>query len=74
MIKRANWGGRNSKKLILKDSIKFLNRSEKKFDWDNDKLSEIEVKEDQSKMIHPNVPAEIPGIELESNLAAPSRV
>ena len=47
MIKRANWWEHKSKKLILKDSIKFLNRSGKNFSWDSDKLSELKVKEDQ---------------------------
>ena len=58
----------------VKASIKFLNWSGKNFDLDNNELSKLEVTEDQSKMIHPTIPAEIPGIELESDLATPSRV
>ena len=46
MIKRANWWGRKSKELTLKGSIKFINCSGKRFNWDNDELSELEVKED----------------------------
>ena len=52
----------------------FLNRKGEKFDWDNNKLSKLEVKKDPSKMIHPNISAELPGVELQRNLTTPSRV
>ena len=44
MLKIACKWGRKRKKLVMKDSIQFLNRKRKKFDWDNDKLSDLEVK------------------------------
>ena len=47
MLKIANAWGRMSKRLILKDSITFTNQHGKKFDWENDDLSDLEVKNDQ---------------------------
>ena len=73
-LKIANAWGRKSKRLILKDSITFTNQHGKKFDWENDNLSDLEVKNDQLKMIHPTIPAELTGIKLKSDRAAPSRV
>ena len=70
ILKVANTWDRKSKKLILKNTIQFLNRKGKKFNWDNNKLSDLEVKEDQLKMIHPNIPVELPGIELGINWTA----
>ena len=58
----------------MKDSIQFLNRKGKKFEWYNDKLSNLEVKKDPIKMVHPDIPAELPGINLERDLHTPSRV
>ena len=40
MIKTASAWGRKSKKLIMKDSVQFLNRKREKFDWDNDDLDD----------------------------------
>ena len=74
MLKIACEWGRTSKKLVMKDSIQFLNRKGKKFDWDNDELSELEAKKDPLKIIHPDIPAELPGIELEHDHNTPSRV
>ena len=74
MLKIACKWGRKSKKLVMKDSIQFLNRKGKKFEWYNDELSNLEVKKDPSKMIHPDIPAELPGIELERDRNTPSRV
>ena len=58
----------------MKDSIQFLNRKGKKFNWDNDKLYDLEVKKDPMKMIHLNIPAELTGIKLERDLNTPLRV
>ena len=74
MLKIACEWGRKIKKLVMKDSIQFLNRKGKKFDWDNDELSDLEVKKDPSKMIHPDIPEYLPGIELERERNTPSRV
>ena len=38
MLKIACEWGLKSKNLVMKDSIQFLDRRGKKFDWDNDKL------------------------------------
>ena len=40
----------------MKYSIQFFNRKGKKFDWDNDELSNLEVKKDPIKTIHPDIP------------------
>ena len=58
----------------MEDSIQFLNRKGKKFNWDNDELSDLEVKKDPIKMIYPDIPAELPGIKLECDLNTLSRV
>ena len=74
MLKIACDWGRKRKKLVMKDSIQFLKRKGKTFDWDNDEPSDLEVKKDPIKMIHPDIPAELPGIKLERDLNTPSRV
>ena len=74
LIKTASAWGRKSKKLIMKDSVQFLNRKGEKFDWDNDDLDDLEVKKDPSKLIHPDVLAEFPGMELQRDQNTPSRV
>ena len=65
---------RKIKDLVMKDSIQFLNRKGKNFDWDNDELSDLEVKKDTLKTIHPDIPEELPGIELEHDHNNPSQV
>ena len=58
----------------MKDSIQFLNRKKReKFDWDNDKLSNLEVKTDPYKMIHPNISGKLPRSELERDHTTPSQ-
>ena len=74
MLKIAYKWGRKIKKLVIKDSIKLLNRKGNKFDWDKDKLSNLEVKKDPLKIIHPDIPEELPGIEFERDHNTPSRV
>ena len=55
------------KGIIWGKDIQFLNRHEKKFDWDNDNMDEIHVNEDEVELIHPDIVANIPGIELVSD-------
>ena len=74
LLKVASAWGRKSKKLAMKDSIQFLNRKGEKFDWDYDKLSNLEVKTEPSKMIHPDILVELPGMELQCGCNTPSRV
>ena len=57
----------------MKDSVQFLNRKGEKFDWDNDKMSDLEVKTDPSKMIHPDLLAELPGIDFQRDRTNPSQ-
>ena len=64
LLKVASAWGRKRKKLAMKDSVQFLNRKGEKFDWDDDELSDLEVKTEPSKMIHPDISAELPGMEL----------
>ena len=71
MLKIASEWGRKSKKLVMRDSIQFLNRKGNYFDWDNDELSDLEVNKDPIKMIHPDIPAELPRINLEQDLQTP---
>ena len=64
MFKIACEWGRKSKKLVMKDSIQFLNRKGKRFNWDNDELSDLEVIKDPLKTIHPDITEELPGIKV----------
>ena len=43
----------------------FLIRKGNAFDWDNDDLLEFKAVEEQSKLIHPDIISEIPGVETE---------
>ena len=71
MIKKASAWGRKSKEIIANNAIQFCNRHGGKFDWDNDDLSELEVTTDLPKMIHPDMVANLPGLELESVFPTP---
>ena len=71
-IEIANALGRKSKHLIRRESITILNRYHDKFDWENDDMSDLVVTKDQPKLIHPTIAAELSGIEVESDRAAPS--
>ena len=49
-------------------SLEFCNRNKKEFRWENEEFKDDEVVEEgQPKMVHPNIIAETPGIELESD-------
>ena len=67
LIRKANAWVERGKKDILKVRISFLNRKGEKFDWDNDKLTEIEMADKEKKLVQPNFIAGIPGIEVESD-------
>jgi hypothetical protein len=64
--RRKQWEERSS-------TLKFLNRQQQRFDWDNNNLADDEglVEADAS---HPNIPAEFPGINLESEQHRPHHV
>ena len=46
-------------RAIKRNCIDFLNRKGEKFDWDNDDLSDLELTDEQPKMIDPGV-ADVP--------------
>ena len=64
LLKKVNvLAKKNIKKgIILGKDIKFPNRHEKKFDWDNDDMDEMPVNKDEVELIHPDIVANIPGI------------
>jgi len=41
----------------------FLNRNKQKYDWDNEDLSDVVDLSD----VHNDIPAELPGVDLESD-------
>ena len=43
LLKKAEEWGKRVKIAVLRGQIKFLNRHELKFDWDNDDLKEIKL-------------------------------
>ena len=48
--------------------MKLLNCHGKKFDWDKEDIDDDEnVQEFHMKMVHPDIIAEIPGVELEND-------
>jgi hypothetical protein len=59
-----DWGRRHQKEDRAK-TIEFLNRKRQQYDWENDDLKDNEglIEPD---FAHPNIPAEFPGIDLES--------
>ena len=71
MIKKASAWGQQSKEIIAKNATQFRNHHGGKFDWDNDYLSKLEVTTELPKMIHPDMVANLPGIELESDFPTP---
>ena len=72
MIKNASELGQRSKEIIATNTIQFRNCHGGKFDWDNDDLSELEITTELPKMIHPDMVANLPGLELESDFPTPA--
>ena len=68
VIALVNAWGRRYQKAERANKIEFLNRQKLKFDWDNDELDESEP---LIESVHANTPAQIPGIELESEIEIP---
>ena len=65
MIKAVIKMGQKNKKTHCAETLQFLNRHREKYDWDNDKMEIDEgLGEDEA---HPDLPAEIPGVPLESD-------
>ena len=42
-----------------------MNRKGEKFDWDNDDLADLTAVNEQPKLVHPDIIAEIPGVETQ---------
>ena len=72
ITKKDSAWGRQSKEITAKNAIQFRNLHGGKFDWDNDDLSKLEVTTELPNMIHPDMVANIPGIELESDFPRPA--
>ena len=71
MTKKASAWRQRSKEIIAKNAIQFRNCHVRKFDWEKDDLSELEVTTELPKMIHPDMVANLPGLELESDFPTP---
>ena len=72
MTEKASAWGRQSKEIIATNAIQFCNRHGGKFDWDNDDLSKLQFTTELPNMIHPDMLANLPGIELESDFLRPA--
>ena len=72
MTEKASAWVRRSKELISKNAIRFRNRHRGNFDWDNDDMSKIEVTTELTKMIHPDMVANLLDIEFESDFPRPT--
>ena len=66
VIKKVNHWGKTQKNLKYGRNVEFLNRSREQFSWENKELDE-EVGLVEDEAVHPEIPAEIPGVELESD-------
>ena len=67
VVKLVNNWGMQFKKENRKNKLELLNRHRKKFYWYNKQLDDDEnVEEFQQKLVHPDIIAEIPGVELEN--------
>ena len=68
LVKKVEEWDKKEARAIKRGCIDFLNRNGEKFDWENDNLSELEVVNEQPKLVDPGV-AEIPlGAEPEEEL------
>jgi len=45
----------------------FLNRNKEKYDWDNEDLSDVVDLSEDNPTLHNNIPAELPGVDLETD-------
>jgi hypothetical protein len=71
VIKKVNDLGRRSKRERFGRDLEFLNRKKEKYDWDSAELAEdgMVLLEDEGS--HPDIPAEMPGIEMEDEQIGP---
>ena len=67
ILKLVNKWGKSSRSTQYGDKLAFLNRQKEKYDWDNEELEDAGLIEDTGEVAHAEIPAEIPGVELESD-------
>ena len=68
VIKKVNAYGSKTKREIYGRDLEFLNHNKKKFDWDEeDDLIDMLAQ----RKLYPNIPAEFPGVALESDYHLP---
>ena len=59
--------GKGTKAIKYGSKLEFLNRHQEKFDWENGELDDDGVLVQEEPIAHPGIPAEIPGVMLESD-------
>jgi hypothetical protein len=64
-IKTVNRWGQGQQAITFGNKLHFLNRAKKHFDWENEELDLDDLVDE--KKVHPSIPAEIPGVSLESD-------
>jgi hypothetical protein len=69
VIKRVISLGKKAKQTRTKQRVQFLNRNKEKFDWDNDELDLSPDLVDPTPHETDVLPAELPGVLLESDYA-----
>ena len=65
VTKTVNRWGQGQKAITFGNKLEFLNRAKKHFDWENEELDLDDLMDE--KKVHPSMPAEIPGVSLESD-------
>ena len=56
------WGEKGEKARLYASTVEFANRAKQQYTWDN---AELDVIPGEQELVHPDIPAEIPGVELE---------
>ena len=68
IVKVINLWGSKTKKEVRKIKLKILDHKGQKFNWDNEDVEEDKnIEGGQDKLVHQDIIATIPGVELESN-------
>ena len=52
----------------------FLNRNKEKYDWDNEDLSDAMDLSEDNPNLHNDIPAELPGVDLETDSISDTQV
>ena len=69
VIKVVNNWGKSQKNVNFKNRLEFWDRLKQKYDWKNKDLDVSDGKvEVESVSNYPHIPAELPGVRLESDL------